>query len=544
MSKKEEKPEWYVEHSLPPRDNRRWIDYPQYPFLALWKYVKRLYGILGWQLFVFLIFSQFALKGILYMLTKRIMLPLFKNALGLEANAFAIWEMIAMLPWAIKPILGLFSDIFIIGGYHKRYWLFLAYIVGVAGSGLFFLAHALGSAVGVALCVAGIQFQISLYDLMSEGRFSVITRECPYTKSDIQTFTQTLQACGMLVAVTIVGILSDYQLYIILFIIIVVISASPLWPTLANWISEEREVKTFGCTPVSPRLLVLIIIIAIGAPLAGALAQMGYTVISLSLALGFVLITTMGTFFAFGPQNTVIGRIAAFQVITYLARPSLGSAMDYFYTSEASCLADGPHFSLSYYIFIAGLISTIAGLFGIAAYSRFSNLRFRTVLIVTSIIQGIAGLSDLFIVWRWNTRIGIPDKAAYLLGEAIIEPVIATLNYIPVTTLLSKACLPGFESSIYALLAGLSNFCGGISEISGSYLYTWFGVNTATCDFHTLGWLILACHVISPIVSGVAASFLIPNIFQDESLFPPKEEMELVPLEEDDLSNYTEDDFQ
>lgn len=147
---------------------------------------------------------------------------------------------------------------------------------------------------------------------------------------------------------------------------------------------------------------------------------------------------------------------------------------------------------------------------------------------------------------------GIPDKWAYIVGEAIFEPVIGTLNYIPVTTLLSKACLPGFESSIYALLAGLSNFCGGISELSGAFIYTWAGVDTSTCNFDALGWLILGCHVLSPMIIGTAASILIPNTGQDEPLLvstevPVGETFEHVPLDdifpESEMSEYTEDDF-
>lgn len=118
-----EVPEWYREHQLPARDVRRLRDWFKYYPLALYTYLKRVYLILGLQLFVFLIFSQLLLKGILYMLTKRVMLPVFKNALGLQADAYAILEMIALLPWAIKPVLGLLSDVLIICGYHKRFWL-------------------------------------------------------------------------------------------------------------------------------------------------------------------------------------------------------------------------------------------------------------------------------------------------------------------------------------------------------------------------------------------------------------------------------------
>jgi hypothetical protein len=547
-------PEWYREHALPPRDVRKKRDYLAYPFLSLYAYLKRVYLILGWQLFVFLIFSQLALKGILFMLTKRLLLPIFKNALGIQADAYAILETIAFLPWAVKPVVGLLSDVLVIGGYHKRFWLFQSFFVGVISSGLFFLSYVKGSAIGVALCVMGIQFQIAVYDLLSEGRYSVITREFSFTRSDIQTFTQALQAFGVLVAVTLVGLLSDYQLYLILLAVICALCVSPLWPTLGNYISEEKStekcVAYVAHAQANWRAVVLIVGVAISAPVTGALAQLGFRGISLGLAVLFVSVATCATFFTFPTSNRMIGRIALFQAITYLSRPSLGSAMDYFYTADATCLPNGPHFSMSYYIFITGVISTIAGIFSIVIYQRtLNNVKFRIVLIITSIIQGLAGLSDLILVWRLNVRMGIPDKWAYIIGEAIFEPVIQQLNYIPVTTLLSKVCIPGLESSIYALLAGLSNFCGGISELSGAFIYTWAGVNTATCDFTALGWLILGCHVLSPMIIGTAASILIPNVGQDESLIDERkhvEDFEQVPLDDvfpEEEGEQEDDDF-
>lgn len=108
-------------------------------------------------------------------------------------------------------------------------------------------------------------------------------------------------------------------------------------------------------------MIVLIVGVAVSAPVSGALAQLGFRGVSLGVAGTLVLLSTVGCFLAFPENHYIIGRIALFQVITYLSRPSLGSAMDYFYTAEPTCLPDGPHFSMSYYIFIAGLISTVAG---------------------------------------------------------------------------------------------------------------------------------------------------------------------------------------
>jgi len=75
------------------------------------------------------------------------------------------------------------------------------------------------------------------------------------------------------------------------------------------------------------------------------------------------------------------------------------------------------------------------------------------------------------------------------------------------------------ESSCFAYLAGLANFASMISELSGGLIFEAAGVVTVgKCNFDSLWWLILVCHVGLPIVGGVGASWLIPNKLQTEEL--------------------------
>ena len=93
------------------------------------------------------------------------------------------------------------------------------------------------------------------------------------------------------------------------------------------------------------------------------------------------------------------------------------------------------------------------------------------------------------------------------------------LNYIPATTLLSKVVPPGMESSAFAFMAGIFNFSNMISELSGALIFDAAGVKTTLpCNFDSLWWLILICHVIAPIAVGVPAAWMIPNVFQTEEL--------------------------
>jgi hypothetical protein len=66
-------------------------------------------------------------------------------------------------------------------------------------------------------------------------------------------------------------------------------------------------------------------------------------------------VALIGTFWLFEPM---VARIAVYQVMTTITRPALGTAMDYFYTADATCLPDGPHFSFMYYMMYVGIVGT------------------------------------------------------------------------------------------------------------------------------------------------------------------------------------------
>jgi hypothetical protein len=86
--------------------------------------------------------------------------------------------------------------------------------------------------------------------------------------------------------------------------------------------------------------------------------------------------------------------------------------------------------------------------------------------------------------------------------------------------LLSKVVPRGFESSCFAFLAGISNYASMISELSGGLIFEAAGIRTLspTCNFDNLWWLILLCHASLPIVIGLPAALLIPNVLQTEEL--------------------------
>lgn len=492
---------------------------------GLREYFGNLRTIFGGHFLLFLFFSQFLLKGLGAALVASLVLPIYKGIFGIDAAQLQMYTMIVWSPWSIKPLLGLLSDLVLCGGYHKRWWLVQSLVIGAAGGGLSLLAFTQRFAVGFALCLAAIQLELSLYDLMSEAHYSAVARDNEQTGSDIVTFVQALQTGGSVVAMLVVGPMSDAGLFVPMLVLAAVLTMAPLIPTVSGWLPEERQAP--GCRPRlvgqaqirRDRWMILIIgLTGLAAPITSTVANTGDPLIALALALVLTLGSLAGAWMVF-PR--MIARIATYRVLVTLAQPSLGSAMDYFYVATPDCLPNGPHFSYAYYVTVAGLIGSVSAFLGVIVYQKtLSNFRFRTVVIITNLLGSGIGASDLILVLRLNVSLGIPDWAAYIVGEAVMEPLMTMLNYIPDSTLLSKAVPNGMEGSAYAFMAGLSNYAGMISRLSGALIFEAAGVRTSVpCNFEPLWWLVLICHVGAPALVGIgAALLLIPNVGQRDKL--------------------------
>ena len=222
---------------------------------------------------------------------------------------------------------------------------------------------------------------------------------------------------------------------------------------------------------------------------------------------------------ALGTTLAEPGRTLA-QFVTFLERegsPRISTALEYFYTATPDCLPGGPHFDYTYFIAYTGIVGALIGLLGVGLYQvALSGLRYRPVLLITTTLSALAGFSDLSMVLRFNVWLGIPDTVAYMLGEAMLEPLLGMLAWIPVSALISMACEPGREACSFAYMAGLSNFARMVSTLSGAVIIEWSGVGGNLCNFDFLWVLVLSCHIVLPLVVGVAAVWIIPDMRQDE----------------------------
>merc|ERR1712194_346986 len=94
------------------------------------------------------------------------------------------------------------------------------------------------------------------------------------------------------------------------------------------------------------------------------------------------------------------------------------------------------------------------------------------------------------------------------------------LQSIPTSSVYAKIAPPGMESAVFAYTVGIANFCGIVSSLLGSGVIKWSGMVTVgdSCDFEALPYLIVVFQMLVPMLVGIPAAFLIPNVLQTEHL--------------------------
>ena len=132
------------------------------------------------------------ITGGAYTLVMAMSLPLFKG-LGIGASRQQLYVSMISAPWAMKPFIGVASDLFPIGGYNKRYFAFFAILVGLVGcSTLLGLStstdvareegpDAIQTLIDwIVLCFTAVSYEAATLDILGEGKYAELMRESSY----------------------------------------------------------------------------------------------------------------------------------------------------------------------------------------------------------------------------------------------------------------------------------------------------------------------------------------------------------------------------
>jgi len=342
----------------------------------------------------------------------------------------------------------------------------------------------------------------------------------PETGADLVSAVWGLNMGGSFMASAVVGVLADHFNARVIFWVCLPLAAQIIIPVAAGWLPEAPVPPGIRHDKLAahPALFRLCLVMAVGALGLAFVSLLATPAVQAMYSISASAVLCVAAHFAL---PTLLARANLYMFLTSAFYVAIPGALDFFYTADEACVPGGPHFDMSFYLSWTALVGSVAGAVGVAAFQAFlSRAHFRTAFWTTCMVKVAASLFDLVLIKRWNLRFGIGDKLMFLAGDAIIQQVIGMLDFMPAVVLTSKVCPPGVEATVYALLAGFSNFGSNVSRALGVALIKAFGVRTTVpCDFTRLPELLVLTHVFMPLLTVPLVWVLIPDARMTDNLF-------------------------
>lgn len=122
-------------------------------------FLARLRAAFGWRFVVVLASTYVGVRGILGGLTSAAYLPYMRVKVGVtDAPTYQALRTVVWLPWSLKPLMGMVSDVAPIRGYGKRYYILGSVVLGTTAAAV--LATAPVSTLGGGAAAAVLMFVV------------------------------------------------------------------------------------------------------------------------------------------------------------------------------------------------------------------------------------------------------------------------------------------------------------------------------------------------------------------------------------------------
>lgn len=478
----------------------------------------------GHRIMVLLAATEHILKGFVYTFTSQALSFVFASY-GVNASQMQILTGIVTLPWAMKPIFGMMSDIFPIWGFKKLPYMLVSSVFGVASMlAIGILPDGFLSVNMLVTCLILCQIQFSICDLLSEAAYAEKIQDSPKHGPSLVSYVWGGLTLMSLLAVAVSGeVISDNPKLV--FTIAAAIASVVFLPVMANYLGETRmspeEAQLERDRILQQREACILSLVMLVANVVLTVCGMAFESVALNAAVAIFFTVVLLVSFSI-LLTPVVAKFNAFQLIQGSLSLSISSASFYFYTDSPAQYPEGPHFSVVFYSSVLGIVGTCMSLLGVWCYQRYmSKWNYRNLLIFTNVFLFVLSMMDVVMFSRLNLSLGIPDHYM-VLGATISESLVAQWQWMPSVVILSYLCPKGLEATMYALLAGSANFGGIVAGDVGALLLQVLdcepkGATGESVAFKNL-WIAALISSIAPLVVIVFLFWLIPDARQDEKL--------------------------
>ncbi|KAL3696648.1 hypothetical protein R1sor_010724 [Riccia sorocarpa] len=315
-----------------------------------------------------------------------------------KPSSVQFYRGVSTIPWEVKPLWGLMTDIFPIGGYYRRPYFVITGILSIFATmvlvlgGQLWVVFALGMLVLISLCAA-------LSDATIDAEVAIKSREKPSLAADVQSLCAISTSVGALVGYSASGLAVDKlgpQGALGLMLI-----PSVLLLVLGFVLHEERAFQTWHD------------------------AQLGKQLCIVTLELWMTL------------KNPKVWRPTLYMYLALAVSPDISEGKFFWYTD----MTNGPGFKKEFVgaIYATGSIGTLLAVY--FYHKKLKRISFRRLLFWVQVLIALFGMLDFILVTRLNRQVGIPDHF-FVVGDEGLTGAVNRLKWMPLLILAAKLCPP------------------------------------------------------------------------------------------------------
>lgn len=445
----------------------------------------------------------------------------FKDELKVEPSQLATINSITHIPWAIKPILGLITDLLPICGYRRKIYIILCGIINFL-CWIFMAFYAKTTGVATAMIFL-VNLSLSFCSVLGEAVVVELAKKEKTDKnSKAKDFVSTFFLCrtiGELLSSYLKGLFVDIMplrqiFFIACFIpLLIVISGFILieQPANSNNNSENSNNQTDSNKNEEEKISF------VNNSQYKRNNNNNYINTEFNNRSNLENANRIGTeskqslfseFIKFMCKKYVVIPLAF--IIIFKATPSYYDAFFYFITNELKFTASD--------LGKISFCSTIAILIAIWIYKKYlKDFNFKAMIIVGTVISFIVSFLCYILVLRINLKIGIADFWLLLFTNSFLS-LVGELVLLPILSLACVLCPKNLEGTVYSIFMSSLNLGGIFSQVNGSLCTSIFGITSKNYD--NLHWFILFAKFLSlaplPILLCINNDYFEPKEAEEE----------------------------
>lgn len=441
-------------------------------------------------------------KGFAASLVKGLALPYFQDERNVDLVQYhAIYTFVFLMPWCVKPVLGILSDLVPLCGYRKRNYIRMSMAACVV-SGIY-VTTTNSSVTNVTVALGCFMLGVVFTDLLMEASYSENLRDkARVSGNHIVLLAWSMAIVGYAISAVVAGVVGDMGYSKQTF---AVAAVPPLLFFLFGAQNVPEPLSRVSNSKINRYLghVVLAIVMSIGAIFIGTLVYIG----NMNHILPATIFTCLLVIYASGVvlPDTVFW-CNMYMFIAEASYFNYVGATDYFYT--AGCKGS-PNFNFKFYTTYSMMLSAVFAGIGLFLFSFVQHYRIKTLFATLTILRVIAASAEVLQAARWNTEAGIDDKTFFLLGEAVVQPAVSMLFAVPMILLTSRLVERGSEAISYALLAGTQNLGCLVGSVAGQIASESYDLKH--CDYRKLPQALVLGHMALPLVCVPLAFLMLPN---------------------------------